>query len=93
MKRMLRWEVPVDLQPHQVDVAGTIRTVEARALGDAWRIDMWSEVAGSEYGPARTFQVYGTGWDIPDGAIWIGTAPRTTNGYVWHLYEHPQEAP
>lgn len=94
MKRMLRWDVPIDGLPHEIYVEGNIRTVGIRTIGDTYRrLDLWSEVsAGSEPGHARILQVYGTGWEIPDTAVWLGTTPRTPDGLVWHLYEHPVEA-
>lgn len=37
----------------------------------------------------RTFVIVGTGHQLPDAAVYVGTAPRTREGLVWHLYELP----
>lgn len=94
MKRILRWEIPIDGQPHQLDVAGDIRAVGVSSVGllradVSWRVDLWTEATEGAPAVPRIFQIYGTGWEIPDSATWCGTAPRTPDGYVWHLYEHP----
>ncbi len=36
-------------------------------------------------GPQRTFEVYGTGHDVPDAAVYVGTALQ--GQFVWHVYE------
>jgi hypothetical protein len=86
---MLRWEVPIDGQPHKIDLAGVVMNVDTRIVGGATRLDFWTEVHDDEPTETHTFQVYGTGWEIPATSWWRGTAPRTDDGFVWHLYEHP----
>lgn len=50
---------------------------------------LWAQVNPNLPKVKRTFEVVGTGWDIPDGkgrfSIYKGTCH--INGYVWHVYE------
>lgn len=45
----------------------------------------WLEVNPEAALEFRTFQVYGTGHEIPNSNIFIGTA--VGNPFVWHIYE------
>lgn len=51
---------------------------------------VWVEtpVIVKEY-KTRTLAVFGTGFDVPDEAVHIGTLQD--RGYVWHLYELPNK--
>lgn len=97
---MLRYEVLVNDRPYTLKTGGdpvhvavarlgvgrdAQHTVEFWAEGDLdpdWRDlgDGWAE---------RTFQVFGTGHPLPEGAVWRGTTGRTSEDLVWHLYELP----
>jgi hypothetical protein len=49
--------------------------------------EFWAE-SDDRYTPVvRGFIVIGTGWEIPDSARYRLTAPRSPEGFVWHLYE------
>lgn len=51
-------------------------------------VEFWAEHDPDAYTEEpRTFQVFGTGQPLPDGAAWVGTCDRTPEGLVWHLYE------
>jgi hypothetical protein len=50
-------------------------------------IEFWAEHDDAKPEVPRTFVIVGTGHRIPDGAAYVGTAPRTREGLVWHLYE------
>jgi len=50
-------------------------------------VEFWAEHDDSKPVRRRTFQVFGTGHPLPEGARYVGTAPRTAEGLVWHLYE------
>ena len=54
---------------------------------------LWCEVdiddgAEREY---RTFEIVGTGREIPPNAVYVGTC--FDGRYVWHLYERLSDAP
>ena len=59
---------------------------------DEYGLEFWAEHYPNCKGFDVTFVVIGTGHPVPDGAIYIGTAPRTSLGLVFHLYELPKVA-
>jgi hypothetical protein len=92
MRRMFRYEVPVDDREHRHVVHGEVRKVATQAWtpGRMPVVEFWAENAD----PApdgtllqRTFQVFGTGHPLPENAQWRGTTDRDQAGLVWHLYE------
>jgi phosphate/sulfate permease len=83
-RRMLRYEVGIDV-PVTHCLTGSPVHVGAMACGSG--VEFWAEHDEAEPERRRTFQVFGTGHVLPDGAWWAGTAPRTPAGLVWHLYE------
>lgn len=92
MRRVFRYQVVVGDRPTTITLTSDPRHVEAERLGVGPQaphlVAFWAEYeddAGS--GLKRTFQVYGTGHPIPDGARYWGTTARTPEGLVWHLYE------
>jgi hypothetical protein len=84
-RTMYRYVVPVDDQPHEFTLTGDPVAVAATAASDA--VEFWAEHDDRDGRCDRAFQVFGTGHPIPDGAVWVGTCPRTDLGLVWHLYE------
>lgn len=94
-RRMLRHEVPIDNQPHEFDLGGNPLHVGARRIGvnGPWAVEFWAEgyldtetlAVGATF--RRRFQVYGTGHALPEDARWRGSAERTPDGLVFHLYE------
>lgn len=96
-RRMFRYEVPVDgkvhehgLNHHPAAVAARLVMVDSgHGFGDEYGhlVEFWAEYTDGAPLSARTFQVFGTGHQVPDSARWIGTCARTTDGLVWHLFE------
>lgn len=90
-RRMLRFDVLVNDKPQTLPVAGGIRRVEARRLGVGLAavraVEFWAEGTAAPVETERIFQVFGTGHELPEGAIWRGTTARTPDGLIWHLYE------
>jgi hypothetical protein len=81
---MLRYEVGIDV-PVTCGLTGD--PVHVGALGYESGVEFWAEHDEAELPRERTFQVFGTGNVLPPGAKWAGTAPRTREGLVWHLFE------
>jgi len=46
---------------------------------------MWAEVDPYDEGDSRTFRIVGTGFEVRDGLVYIGTVQM--DGFVWHVYE------
>jgi hypothetical protein len=93
MKRICRYEVPIDGKAHTIRMTGSHMDLPI-AVRNSSRIrefvGFWAEdVIGAPL-IDRVFRVYVTGYDIiPDAEHWVGTAPRTSEGLVFHLYEIP----
>jgi hypothetical protein len=84
-RKMYRYVVPVDDQPHTLTLTGD--PVAVAATPDSRGVEFWAEHSDHAGRTDRAFLVVGTGHPIPDGAQWVGTCPRTALGLVWHLYE------
>lgn len=85
--KIYRYEVPVDDQPHTFKLTkgdlGRVRYV----AGNLFTVEFWAEHWDGVPEGEVTFRVFGTGMEIPAEAQYAGTAPRTREGLVWHLYE------
>ncbi len=93
IKRVYRYEVPIDDGVHMLP-AGRVVHVDTRRLRD---VEVWIEDSSEDTSDDRRVRVYGTGHDVPEGAVHLGTAlsPLVPNGagtpiergrFVWHLY-------
>jgi hypothetical protein len=83
-RRMFRYVVSVDGRRHVVPLSHSPVAVAAIGPSD---VEFWAEHTEGAPQVGRAFQVFGTGWPLPDDARWIGTCARTGEGLVWHLYE------
>jgi hypothetical protein len=93
MKTVLRYEVPINDQPHTFQLTHNPHAVATKRIGVApgtnVRVEFWVEyedLPDIVTAARRTFQVFGTGQPIPSSARLIGATERL-DGRVWHLYE------
>ena len=90
-RRILRYRVIVGAPPWSVDLTGAPMHVESVRLGvgpnAGHAVDFWTEHDDDAEMTSRTFQVFGTGHDLPPGSRHHGSTARTEDGFVWHLYE------
>lgn len=85
------WRYQIGLDgPETVGLNGD--PVAFGALPGSVGVEFWAEHDDAKPEELRTFVIVGTGHPIPDGATYVGTAPRTREGLVWHLYELSREA-
>ena len=86
-RRMYRYEVPVDDEPHTITSTST-PPLRVEATADSRVVEFWA-IDGGQFPAAttRVYQVFGTGQAVPPGAVWRGTTSRTPHGLVWHLFE------
>lgn len=84
MRTIYRYSVPVDLRAHIVELTGEILSVGCR---DPRFVEFWAEHDEAVQEISRTFQVFGTGHDLPHDARYVGTAVTPNEVFVWHLYE------
>ncbi len=83
VRRMFRYEVPVDGQPHFLRLShGPV----AVAAAGPDLVEFWAEHTEGAPEAERVFQVFGTGHPLRENARWAGTCPRVS-GLIWHLYE------
>lgn len=93
-RRILRWEIPIDDQDHQVAASGPVIAAEARFQPAGGVLSFWTvefEPAAAAWmergeGTERTFRAFATGQPIPPRWRWWATAPRVS-GLVFHLCE------
>ena len=84
-RRMFRYVVPVDDQPHEFTLTGDPVAVAA-AEPEPTAVEFWAEYDEDAGRTDRVFRAFGTGHPLPPGARWVGTCQRVL-GLVWHLYE------
>jgi len=81
MRRIIRWDVPVDDTAHEFPISGPIVHVAARS---PQAVTFWTIESGHD--PVHhIFQVVGTGHPYPDHWRHIGTALALDGALVWHL--------
>lgn len=89
---MYRYEVPIDDEPHVIALSHS--PIAAAAQPAAFIVEFWAEHTDGATQVERTFQIFGTGHPLPEGARWVATCQRV-EGFIWHLYEigsgHPRE--
>ena len=89
--RVLRFNVPVDGQPHDIAVGNPVLTaVRHDTAPMAGIVEVWVETVVADNFPAggyetRQVQVFGTGRQIPDWAEHVGSC--LDGPLVWHVYD------
>ena len=79
-----RYEVPVDDEPHPIELSGEILHVGCR---DPRTVEFWA-LSADRPTTQRVFYVVGTGHPIPGGfTAHIGTVIAPGGQLVWHLLE------
>lgn len=94
-RRVFRYVVPVDDEPHVIPLTGALVAVAAvpRPYAAEFSVEFWAECSDGAPQVKRAFQVFGTGHPLPEDAKWVGTCGCTLDGLVWHLYELPVADP
>jgi hypothetical protein len=85
VRRIFKYTVPVDDQPHSFELTGEPLYVAATALGE--EVEFWAEHDDEALEFTRTFQVVGTGHELPKCTRYIGTGKASRLRLVWHLVE------
>jgi hypothetical protein len=86
-KSIYRYIVPFG-PPQKITLNSGPRHVANTVAEDG--LEFWAEHYPNRQEFEVTFGVFGTGWPVPDGAVYVGTASRTSDGLVFHLYEIPK---
>lgn len=82
MRKVFRYEVPVDDNWHKV----SLTSAPVYVAGDVNTVEFWAESLDNVPATDMYFIVVGTGHVVPNGARYVGTCPRLPNGIVWHLF-------
>lgn len=93
-RRVLRYEIPINDQPHKIP-AGKILQLHPyrmRAItGERNRVEVWIETTVPDNWPhaepigSRQVQIFGTGQPLPEDATHL--ASTVDDRLVWHLYQ------
>jgi hypothetical protein len=83
VKRVLKWNVPVDDNPHAI---GNGKVVHVAVQGYPDTVQVWTEEAG-DVRVTRQVQVFGTGQELRGAHGHIGSCLTGGNALVWHVYE------
>ena len=79
--RILKWDVPVDDKPHFIG-SGLAVHVQCQFTSDV--VQVWT-VETEIVSQTRMARVYGTGHEVPDSLVYIGTTMPNPH-LVWHLF-------
>lgn len=89
MRRVLKWDVPVNDQPAAV---GSGPVVHIGVQGDIAVVQIWTDETMPDDVPSvsRMVQVFGTGHPVPADAVHLGSVVTAGGALVWHVFEvHP----
>lgn len=86
MRKIYRYEVPVDGETHPLIITDwpILTPLRAEAASDDL-VEFWLDCDDQLPQAEKRFTVMGTGQEMPDGALLLGTTSRTPSGLVWHL--------
>lgn len=90
MKRVLKWDVPVDDKDHPI---GPGRVLHVACQWSPSVVQVWTEET-EETGEnpvvaTRRARVYGTGHPVPEKDEHLGSVAATGTALVWHVYGSP----
>lgn len=84
-QRILRYQVPIDDRWHAFPAT---KALHVGCRGPMRFVEFW---AFDKVMQMRAFRVFGTGADVPDGAVYEGTVIAAAGQLVWHLFSTPTE--
>lgn len=83
MRRVLKWTVPVDDHAHEVG-SGPVCLVACQTSAE--QVQVWTLESDATLGRTWLAQVYGTGHDVPEGALHLGSVMAADGALIWHLF-------
>jgi hypothetical protein len=87
MKRIFKYEVPVDNQVHEIELPTGQPILHVDCPDGYGAVYLWAVFDPDLGVTKRRFQVVGTGQPLPDGGTPIASA--LAQPFVWHLIELP----
>jgi hypothetical protein len=86
-RQVWKYEVPIDDQWHELRIPRDFRVLHVGQQTDPHRVCFWVDVRDDHLKVGRRFCVFGTGHNVPPGAVHRGTVQDHQHGLVWHLFE------
>lgn len=87
MRRVLRYEIPVDGQWHQIGFRGKVLAVGCRTRDV---VEFWADTVLDDgklpETAERVFRVFGTGQPLEDDAQYVGSTYTPDRAYMWHVF-------
>jgi len=85
MRQVLKWDVPVDDEPHEIG-GGLVTLVACQhspEVVQVWTTEEMASIATSR----RLVQVFGTGQPLPDiTGDHVGSVVTANGALVWHVF-------
>lgn len=86
--KVLKWPVPLDDQWHDI---GNGLPVMVGEQGDPNTAQVWTTQSEKDKGEPWKARVFGTGHEIPDDAIHLGSYQSMARPLVWHVFALPRD--
>lgn len=84
MRRVLKWDVPVDDQDHPVG-SGKVLKVDCQFGPEV--VQVWTDEPNDQDVVIRGARVFGTGMEIPEGWEHLGSVVTAQGQLVWHVFD------
>lgn len=79
---------PLPGTSNKVVLDHSAKILDVQYQGD--QLVMWALVDPERSAIERTFEVFGTGWDLPPAKWTYIATVQAHNGLVWHIFERVQ---
>lgn len=81
------WKYKLELTDEVQDIQVPHKAVLRLVAMQRGEVALWFEVLSGLPKYTRTYIVRGTGHEVPDGAVYVGTC--FCSPFVWHVFEMP----
>jgi hypothetical protein len=86
MRTVFKYPIPATGDV-RIELPMNAKLVLCDTQGASFNPVLWFEIERDNDHEMRTFRVFGTGHDIPDGYEHMGSVNHEMTGLVWHVYE------
>lgn len=85
MKTIWKYKIPINDDIHEIRIPLNAKILKVDHQDNPQIIVMWAEVTDNAPRIIKHYRVFGTGHEIPNDSLWMGTCQ--IGKFVWHLYE------
>lgn len=89
MRDIIKFKIPITKNPTSLDVDSSSNCLTFQLQDDV--PTLWIERWTKDIKKKLTVRIFGTGWEVPNNVIYIGSVLMNDDTYVWHLYREPNE--